>query len=54
MLKLPEGLSMSSSASMGTEEFARRSPIRYVLSRWEWEHRNGKFSFQHPDLLVFQ
>lgn len=41
MLKLPEGLSLSSSASVGTGEFARRSPVRYVLDRWEYEHGKG-------------
>lgn len=41
MLKLLEGLFLSFSASVGTEEFARRSPVRYVLSRWECEHGKG-------------
>lgn len=52
MLKL--GLPLSSSASVGTEEFARSRPNRCVLSRWECEHGKAQFSFQHLDLLVVQ
>lgn len=41
VMKLPQGLSLTFSANVGTEGFARKGPAGYVLGRWDCEHGKG-------------